>query len=231
MAVPERLKQFIGHGRCIKFREMIGGNLIYNPAYDQHRAIFIHIPKTAGTSVGEVLFPGNRSTHYRWDHYQSYCANRFQSYFKFTFVRNPFDRLVSAYVYLNQGGKSATNADRRFYQRYLSPYRSFEQFVHEGLSNPTIRQWGHFAPQSQFIAASDGTIMVDFVGRVEQLDQDFQTVAEKLKIKAKLKHVNATKRKHYSEYYDAQTEQIVREHYATDLHLFNYQDRVVAKCV
>ena len=224
MSIPESLKRTIGYGRCIRARELLGGNPIFNRAYDAHKAIFIHIPKTAGTSVGEALFPGVRSTHYRWEHYQSYSPERFENYFKFTFVRNPFDRVVSAYFYLQQGGKSTMPNDRRFWDLHLSPYKSFEDFVREGLHLSPVRRWGHFHPQAAFVASDDGTVQVDFVGRVENLTEDFQFVANKLMIDARLEHVNASQRKHYSEYYCPETVKIVRDLYAVDFDLFGYRD-------
>lgn len=173
-----------------------------------------------------MLFPGVRSTHYPWHYYQDYCPARFSEYFKFAFVRNPFDRLVSAYHYLRQGGQSMTRADIRFARRWLSRYDTFQKFVIDGLGRPAIRRWGHFVPQAEFIASRDGTLQVDFVGRVESLRDDLQMVARRLGIRASATRVNATQRAHYANYFDAETAAVAAHHYADDFRWFGYSDRL-----
>ena len=208
----------------MKLYELTGGPKLYNDAFNRFETIFVHIPKAAGTSVGEALFGKGNTTHQTWEWYYRYCPTRFQRYFKFTFVRNPFDRLVSAFCYLQHGGKSTTENDRRFQQRHLSKFDSFADFVKWGLREKPIQRWSHFAPQHRFIASSDGRIQVDFVGRVERLDEDFAHVASRLGIDAKLVHTNKSQRADFSGYYDEETEKIAREYYARDFELLGYSD-------
>ncbi len=224
--VPDVIKRTIGYGRWLKLREMIGGPKLYNDAFDRHQAIFIHIPKAAGTSVGEALFGPGKSTHHHWEFYRSYDARKFANYYKFTFVRNPFDRLVSAYFYLQQTGKRTSRKDRQFRDRHLSGYGSFKEFVCTGLNRPEIKCWGHFVPQSRFIASDDLEIQVDFVGRVESMTQDFVTVATTLGLPTQIAHTNKSQRDHFSKYYDSESEGIVREHYRKDFDLLGYPDKI-----
>ncbi|MFG0262408.1 MAG: sulfotransferase family protein [Novipirellula sp. JB048] len=224
--MPDVIKRTIGYGRWMKLRECMGGPKLYNDAFDRHRSIFIHIPKAAGTSVGEALFGAGNSTHHYWDFYQAYDPEKFARYYKFTFVRNPFDRLVSAYTYLQQTGKSTSRNDRRFRARYLSRYGSFKEFVCAGLNRPAIKNWGHFIPQSRFIASDDRKIQVDFVGRVENMARDFVIVAERLKLPTQITHTNKSQRDHFSKYYDSESEEIVREHYRRDFELLGYPENV-----
>lgn len=80
-------------------------------SFDHYRYLFIHITKTAGTSVAISLF-GELPYHYTAVQYRViYGRKTFNRYFKFAFVRNPWDRLYSAYSFLKNGGWN--NEDRQ----------------------------------------------------------------------------------------------------------------------
>ena len=71
--------------------------------FDEKKCIFFHIPKTAGISLVKALFGdldwGHRDVNY---YINVFDKKRFNDYFKFTFVRNPYDRLFSAYSFLKK---------------------------------------------------------------------------------------------------------------------------------
>ena len=77
------------------------GRGVYQGWPDEHQVIFIHIPKAAGTSVARALF-GAASRHVPYGEYERATPDKFRRYFKFSFVRNPWDRKVSLYHYVRK---------------------------------------------------------------------------------------------------------------------------------
>jgi len=175
------------------------GDYISFRAFDFYRCIFIHIPKAAGTSVSKTLFGNAGAAHTKLTYFEKlYAEKTFRSYFKFTFVRNPYDRIFSAYNYLKKGGGNIH--DKKFSDEHLSGIQSFEAFVLEYLNETTMHAYVHLLPQVEFLKKKDGTMGVDFIGRYESLDRDFNVVRKRLGITRDLSHDNPTTSRnvHYS---------------------------------
>ncbi len=191
--------------------------------FDQHRCIFIHIPKCAGISICKSLFGNLAGAHHSIGNYQlMFSPEEFASYFKFTFVRNPWDRLASAYMYMRDGGR--TPSDRAFSEKHLKRFANFGDFIRNGITQPRILKAMHFRPQHQFICLLGKHLSVDFIGYFENLTEDFNFVANRLKIQTSLQQLNrtASKQQDFREYYTDETARIVGEVYATDVELFGY---------
>lgn len=162
---------------------------------EARNAIFVHIPKTGGISVSEGLFGSHAAAHTAiYTYLALYGARRFDGMFKFAIVRNPWNRLVSAYHFLAAGGLTAT--DREFAERYLREFSDVEDFVARGLERPEILNWTHFKPQTMFLRdPRTRRIGVDFLGRFENLAGDYSVIAERLGIDRPLPHKNKGKEK------------------------------------
>ena len=197
----------------------------------KHKASFIHIPKTGGSTISSVLsqnsfkcLPERIKEHkcnvlnpHEWTIQHSRMHEldiRYQNFFCFTFVRNPWDLMVSAYNWWTQNAKLKSRKD---YGQLLKT-KGFKSFVKTNASyiNECYHRNGG---QSYWFNDK-----IDFIGRFENLQQDFNNVCDKIGIpKQQLPHANKSKHKHYTEYYDDETRQIVAEKYAKDIEYFGYK--------
>lgn len=128
---------------------------------------FVHIPKTAGNSIGEWLY-GFGPGHRRWDHYQRLDPENFPRWHKFAVVRDPVDRFISAYRYLRDGG--ADLGDGIFGLRYVKPYgiNDFAGRLHDGTFRSRVMGYFHFHPQARYVTDGD-RLMVDRLVPFERL--------------------------------------------------------------
>jgi len=188
--------------------------------FDEHRCIFIHITKTGGTSIAQSLF-GYLPYHYTAIDYRViYGAKTFRNYFKFAFVRNPWDRLYSAYKFLKAGGWN--DKDRLWANDNLSQFEDFNSFVREWLNEDNIQKHAHFWPQHQFICDNDKHLLVDYLGYFETFQDDFTNIARRLGIDKEIGHHNASPGQGYHEIYAPDARDIVADVYAADIDLFGY---------
>lgn len=159
---------------------------------DRLNTIFVHIPKAAGVSVAESLFSNHGAAHVPLYMYLAlYGSNRFDGMFKFTIARHPLDRVASAFSFLKTGGMTSTDAD--WAETNLAAYDTLDAFLCEGLTQPHIQDWVHFKPQVFYLRdPRTGGLGVDFVGRFENLQADFDHIARTLGVEAHLKHANKT---------------------------------------
>jgi len=184
----------------------------------KHKFIFIHISKTGGSSIETALNPnvpidpkiagtiGNtklEGKHWTALEYSKKYPKEYKEYFTFSFVRNPWDRTVSHYEWKVFVG----NLKLSFKEWITSP---------EFLNNSRLLY--------QSYLFDNNNLIVDFVGRFEKLQLDFNYVCDKIGIGyIKLPHANKIDRKHYTEYYDDETREIISEKYAKDIKYFGYQ--------
>ncbi|MGX9418670.1 sulfotransferase family 2 domain-containing protein [Vibrio sp. WJH972] len=196
--------------------------------FDQNKCIFVHIPKAAGVSVCRGLFHNLAGGHSNIEQYQVvFSKQEFDDYFKFTFVRNPWDRLFSAYNFLKNEGMN--DSDRDWALDNISEYSCFNDFVKGWLTDSNIYSSIHFIPQYKFLCLPNSDeINVDFLGFFENIQGDFDVIADQLKLNHKplLKHENKTKsssqKVDYRDFYTDETRKIVAEVYKKDIEIFGY---------
>ncbi len=194
----------------------------YRASVVRHKSIFIHIPKSAGTSILKAM-GGWSGDHCSYREFQRASPTRFERYYKFCFVRNPYDRLVSVYEYLKQGGNKGS--DLVMQSEILSEYNTFDKFVNNYLDKDIIYRVNLLRPQYWFIYDEKNQLKVDFVAKFENIDNDYRMISAKIKARIKelpLVNVSVNKSKDYMKYYDENLKKKVQELYILDFKLLDY---------
>jgi len=177
--------------------------------------LFVHISKTGGTSVLDTLrkLPGNKRgrgihDHFTFEEYiDMWGETKITAAFKFTFVRNPWDKVVSDCFYNVKKGLLVDDP------------LVFEKYVRSIVDNND--RWK--MPMIDWLTWED-SVTVDFIGKFENLQEDFNIVCDKIGIpRQELPYKNKSKHKHYTEYYDDETREIVAEKYKKDIGVFGYE--------
>ncbi|MCB0397046.1 MAG: sulfotransferase family 2 domain-containing protein [Flavobacteriales bacterium] len=196
--------------------------------------IFIHIPKNAGTSVYRALGM-EVSRHYTAEEYKKMIGDKqYKEMFSFGFVRNPWERFLSLYHYARMDESyyhSAINPEKAKYGKHMdydllkkASLRDCARFLLEGKlkHNPPHVQW---QPQVTWTHDANGENLVKFIGRVENLQEDFNRITQQIGRPAPvLAKTNAsTSKTSYRDAFDEETRQIVTEFYRHDVEIFQYQ--------
>lgn len=194
------------------------------------RSIFVHIPKTAGISVRRALYGADVGNHMNLrDYFYTFTSLEFAEYFKFTFVRNPWDRLYSSFCYLS--GNSCTLDDKRWWSSVFDPNISFSEFVTEYIASRGLPSYLHFRPQASFLSTSrirwlsSELLAPIYIGRYETLQEDFFIIAQVLGISSTLEHLNSSQKRQGQSYRDAYTPEmigIISKAYKSDILAFGY---------
>jgi hypothetical protein len=183
----------------------------------EHKCLFFHIPKAGGISVSKTLFGSLEWGHKDVAYYQNVFGKKtFENLYKFTVVRNPFDRLLSGYNFLQKGGMN--NMDKSFSEQYLKDYVSFEDFILNGLENEPIKNWVHFRPQHSFITNKHNKLEVDFIAKLENIKDDFKVINAHFKRDVKLLHENKSEKT--KQIYSTEMKKIIKSIYKRDFELF-----------
>ena len=131
------------------------------------------------------------------------------AFFKFAFVRNPFDRFVSYCAFM-------TRANGQFEQH--------PQAVMAHILQQPPQKHILFQAQHSFVTAADGSLLTDYLGRVEQMQQSYDEIAARIGIPSQpLEKVNSSSRQDYRGYYNLALRDGVARLYARDLELFGYE--------
>ena len=219
-----------------------------------HKLVFVHIQKTGGQTVSKVLKKNipDISRFRRKHEFAVQAAGALEGwdeYFKFAFVRNPWDRLVSWYSmiknaaepqlhqiptdqmdkqYLRQVRKLEQRRERNLLWRYvLDNSSTFEEFIRNCTGEIEVNE-GVFHSfmfnQLDYVTDGDGNLLVDFIGRFERFHNDLLEVSNRLGIDPEsIPHKNHSSHSHYGSFYTPETAMIVGERFKKDIEYFGYQ--------
>jgi len=196
-----------------------------------NKIVFVHIQKTGGSSVREILraqLGDSEEVGFKHDwacwHYKEIPG--WDECFKFAFVRNPWDRLVSWYSMIVQNKVLLNQSRNRLWEYVIREANTFDEFIR----NCTLEiddfdgRKGFLYNQLDYLTDNDGNLLVDFIGKYETFEDSMQYVMRSLRLTgdAVFTHENRSKHKHYSSYYTEDLKNIVAERYAKDIKYFGY---------
>ena len=188
------------------------------------KCIFIHIPKCAGSSINQQLkldsvgFSGHSPASYH---------SEYKNYFSFTFVRNPYDRVVSAYKYFRK-----LKEGHRWYKRNsiisdAANAMDFNEFVNHipdfmklmKKEEGSFQSGIHFQAYDYFLDFN-----IDYLARFENIQEDYAYILAKLKLpRANLRKINSTNNSDYRQLYMEDSKRSVYYIYKEDINKYNYQ--------
>lgn len=223
-----------------------------------HKVVFVHVPKVAGQSIEHMfleqldldwenrdsLLLRKKEPHEKGPERLAHLTaqqyvelgyieqEKFESYFKFSFVRDPYKRVFSFYNFLG-------------YSKIIS----LRTFIREVLPKKLKEKDFFFIPQYDYLFNDEGRLLVDYVGRLENIAEDIQKVIQQIGLdRASLPHVNKSKgewrrairillnnptfvtrlkfgndQKSFEAQFDSELKQIVSEIYAQDFEAFGYK--------
>jgi len=188
------------------------------------KSVFVHIPKTGGKSILNALYgveAHNAAGHATAQFYLSvFGCKKFDDFYKFAFIRNPWDRLYSGYNFAQLGG---FGFEQDMALKKELHELSFEQFVKNWLTPQEIDNWTIFRPQSEYILNESGDLMIDKIYYFENIVNAFEELSERFQCDIRLPHINKSKSvKYYKDVYDSEMIEIIARLYAVDLKFFNY---------
>ena len=190
-------------------------------AFDKNQAIFVHITKSAGTSIAKSLF-GELPYHYSASQYRVIFGRKtFNNYYSFAFVRNPWDRLYSAYAYLKGGGWN--DQDKLWAENNLADITDFNDFVCHWLTPERLNSHIHFWPQYRFICNAKRNPIINEIYYFESIDQSFKSICSRLNINSQLVATNASSRQSYTEIYNQASIEKVQSLYHDDITFLGYR--------
>ncbi len=179
--------------------------------------IFIHIPKTAGTSMTKIFGEAFQKHNTAKEVIEIIGKKKWNNAYKFAVVRNPWDKVYSWYkfrVKLNQS-------------KMRSKPISFKDWVACTYGEPKNPYYYYrakpFMPHVDWLKNDEDIIDMDRIIRFENLQEDFKLVANELGISHELPHINKTAKTNYRDFYDEPTKKIIDKWFQEDIELFGFE--------
>jgi len=205
----------------------------------KYKVIFVHIQRTGGNSiqkifeqfdpdlVAKVNIDANRLKHcFASDIKNAIADDIFQSYLKFSVIRNPYDRMVSWYCKIKhqtideplaQDAKMLGDKVMLEVNKHASNFAEFLKLP----KNHSLFDRFH-TNQYDYIAEND-IVLVDRILRFENLASDFAILADEIGFAGKLLHANKSKRNSdYKNYYNETTQKAIFQRFKRDFDYFGY---------
>lgn len=203
---------------------------------EEKKLVYLNNAKVACSSFKAGMFPidaaDDYSIHAATERFRQRSLNKEQqSYFKFTFVRNPYERLVSCYESKYHTDKDKHHRKVLYYDYYffgcIRKDKGFTNFVRRICRIPDQFADRHFCSQYGLVYDTKKgveTCVLDFVGKYETMAQDYQKIQERFSLKV-LPHFNKSAKKNWMDYYTLETAERVHNKYKKDFKKFGYEQK------
>ena len=207
---------------------------------DSCKLAFVHIQKTGGSTVHRLLtenLPDMYVVGARHDFATRGVKEleNWDEYFKFAFVRNPWERLVSWYSMMTKFRQRTKfrQSGNELWKYVRDNSSNFEEFIYNCTGEVEMREGVHYSfayNQLDYVTDENGSLLVDFMGRLENFDDDVRHVFDRIGVEVEIvPHWNLSRHTHYSAFYTPETEEIVRERFKRDIDFFGYAFERVAQ--
>lgn len=191
---------------------------------EKHNCIFIHIAKTGGTSIRKVLGKDDKTSHATVKEYiEMLGKGKYERMFSFTIVRNPWDKMVSAYT-MPRGKPENFTADHKAavtmgFNEWLAYLE--KQIRENKMMRSHVRSYTN---QLDMLINHEGNVEVDCIGRFERLLEDWEHISTFINHRVPLPKLAESKgRKLYQDYYSQEGIEIVSRLFEKDLDFFGYE--------
>lgn len=207
--------------------------------HKNEKFIYIHIQKTAGTSLENILinnYSSSLTTHWHGRHGHASSGikeigqKEWNNHYSFAFVRNPWDRMVSWYSMIQEAKKKLAPNEQfksSLWNSVIDNSYDFDSFLVNCTNIIQDRRSSKsFAfNQVDYISDSKGKVIVSFVGRFENLSDDMRNILKQLNLDKEIKilpKLNTSQHEHYSNYYTDKTKDLIAKRFKRDIEAFDY---------
>lgn len=178
--------------------------------------VYIHINKTGGSSIEKALHINfeHKTAREKKTELGDYLWN---THFTFTIIRNPWDKVVSHYYYRVMTNQTNLATDKVGFDEWVR--LAYGEHNKRYYDNPKM-----FLPQWDWVTDEGGNMILNFIGRYENLTDDFEYICRRINLHEQLSlpHVKRSNRGNYRDYYNDDTKEIVRRYFMNDVENFNY---------
>lgn len=229
MPVPKLPLQLLGLSHAYHlawWRNTLKRRSVITPWNERHRAIFVHIPKTAGTSIlaalsADAVF----DTHAPAQIYRDCYPDLFARSHVFAFVRNPWDRFASSFHFMKSG--TDWPMQQAWAKRNIGDldFAAFTRKVgHNPLFRASVMAERFFWPQSFWLGGVGKARLVKTLYRFEDIERATGDLCAHLGIEppARTPHLRKVGKSDFRAFYDEETAAIVARLYRTDIAALGY---------
>jgi len=203
-----------------KHKKFINSDLSIYKKFLQKNSILVHIPKTAGRSIINSIYGNDlKNCGHRTYFFYKYLftKKRIKNMYTFSFVRNPYSRLFSAYNFLKKGGENLHDLNAK--RDYIDSFKDLNEFINFGLENAVKNNVIHFVPQYNFVTHK-GKILIDYVGKFESLEKDLKVISSKVDFESSFQLTKSEKNTYN---FTEENCDIIESVYLRDFLIFNYE--------